>query len=172
MHEATNHREALWPKPISPEQGSGFATSEAQYSSSDDEPRIQVVCRGVPAHAALREKLRQSVRSLVLPHSEELSLLVMRLERTPDHRLRGVYGCRVELFSRGLEHVAGYGENADVYEAVSQAAMRALRALDARTRFEPWTSPSPSSHPVPPSTRTPPSRPSSIRPPPSSRQPR
>ena len=165
MHQASNPREALWPKPLSSEPELGSAEVEASSSTSDDEPRIQVVCRGVPAHAEQRENLRQWVRSLLLPHNEELSLVVIRLERTPDHRLRGLYGCRVEVFNRGLEHVAGYGEDVEISQAVAQATSRSLRALDARTRFDPWTSPSPSSHPVPPSVRPPSTRRGSTRPP-------
>ncbi len=175
MQEAVDHRDTVWPAfgnagadapaPAQYEPTPGIREASASsVHQADDEPRIQVVCRGVPATPAMRESLRQAVRELVASQREELSLVVARLERAPDHRLRGVYGCRVEMFSRGLEHVAGYGENPEPFEAISQAAARASRALDARTRFDPWTSPSPSSHPVPSSSRPVSVRPASVRP--------
>ena len=102
--------------------------------------RLEVCCDGLTGQdqtavqvVALRELER---------HAPKLRLANVRVRRARGSN----HVCQVQLFGHGLDHVAGHSEHSNWEDAVCTAAHRAVRALDAQERFDPWTSEPPSTH--------------------------
>jgi hypothetical protein len=104
--------------------------------------RLEVSCDGLGDQHSLQGAVHQLALRELEGHAQRLRLANVRVERA-----RGdTHVCHIQLFGVGLDHVAGHSEHPKWEDAVSTAAHRAVRALDAQERFDPWTSESPSTH--------------------------
>lgn len=103
--------------------------------------RLEVTCDGL-ASRSLQDAVHQVAMRELANHESKLRLANVRLERCRGDN----HVCHVQLFGRGLDHVGGHSEHTQWEDAVRAATHRALRALEAHERFDPWTSEPPSSH--------------------------
>lgn len=104
--------------------------------------RLEVCCDGLVGQNSLQGAVHRVALRELGDHATKLRLANVRVERA-----RGdTHVCHVQLFGHGLDHVAGHSEHPNWEAAVSTAAHRAVRALDAHERFDPWTSEPPSTH--------------------------
>lgn len=104
--------------------------------------RIEVCCDVIGSQGSLTDTIEHTALQELREHVPKLRLANVRVERSKAH----THVCHVQLLGHGLDHVGGHSEHPDLRSAVSAAAHRAVRALDAQDRFDPWTSEPPSSH--------------------------
>lgn len=104
--------------------------------------RLEVSCDGLLGQPRTQGAVHQVALRELERHATKLRLANVRVERARGDR----HVCHVQLFGHGLDHVAGHSEHPNWEAAVSTAAHRAVRALEAHERFDPWTSEPPSTH--------------------------
>jgi hypothetical protein len=120
----------------------GCSSSGVTMSEFNPSFRLEVCCDGLGDQYSLQGAVHQVALRELESHATRLRLANVRVERS-----RGdTHVCHVQLFGHGLDHVAGHSEHPKWQDAVSTAAHRAVRALEAQDRFDPWTSEPPSSH--------------------------
>lgn len=111
-------------------------------ASSIQSFRIEVSCDVVGSQGSLTDAIKHAALQELHEHVSKVRLANVRVERSKSH----THVCHVQLLGHGLDHVGGRSEHADLRSAVCTAAHRAVRALDAQEKFDPWTSEPPSSH--------------------------
>lgn len=105
-------------------------------------PRVQVRSAGIDSTNATLSSVQRIARQALSADADKVTFAALRFARSRD----GEHQCHTQLFGRDLEHAAGYAAHPDPMEAAARSVARALRALKANERFNPWTSSHPSSH--------------------------